>query len=545
MAEFITMYERLFITASKLQLHLEAPLLKERERFLSLKEKGGNTLDRLRVLACYLLFSVRSLGLKEGQESYVDIGSLIKISHEYRNRSKSRRLKENVIAIDYRFNDVVCNLFEWVCSINLINPMFLDTNSIFNRLIDDARTVCRLNNYAAPFYQERLGHLNDLEKKGMSYQTLREYAVYHLHIINHLDLNPLHDLRHHSIDELVSAARQYSRLQNGLIIKSRYMKFRSVTISWFGFIGLLASEKPEYAGHEIVEKYCEWLIDAKGLAIGTIEYTRLELKRFFGYMYEQNLMLRDLSVSNMDEYMETYRKAGYSRKTIAGKVSCVKMFLRHAFNKGLITKDLTLKLITPKIYTEENLPISPKKEDVCRIVDFYDETSVSGIRNKSIILLLAEYGMRRSEVANLKLEDIDWGKETITLNRAKGCRSQLLKLKPAVGNMLLKYLTESRKNNMNRRHLFLGLKAPYNPVSCRSIYYLVAQAFKMLDIRLEHIGPHALRKFFATILVNNGHSLKDVSELLGHKQLDTTRIYARVDFENLRKVADINWEGLL
>ncbi len=545
MAEFITMYKRLFITASKLKLHLDAPLLRERECFLSRKEQGGNTLDRLRVLASYLLFATRSLRLKDEQDVYIDIGSLIEISHAYRNRSKSRRLKEDVVTIDYRFNDVISNLFEWLSSINRINPLFLDPKAFFNRLMSDAKMGCRLIYYVAPFYKERLEHLNDLEKKGMSCRTLREYAVFHLHIIKHLNLNLLSDIKHYTVNELVFAARQYSRLQNGNTIRVRYMKFRAVSISWFSFLGFLKTEKNEYAESEIVDKYCEWLTNAKGLAISTIEQTYTELARFFGYIHKQNLMLRDLSVGYIDGYMETYQKKGYARKTICGRVSYLKMFLKYAFSQGYIQKDLSSDLISPKIYKDENLPISPNREDVCRMVDFYDQTSIKGIRNKAIILLLVEYGMRNSEVANLKLEDIDWEKETIRLKRAKGSRPQLLKLKPNVGNMLLKYLTESRRNDMNRHHLFLGLKAPYNPVTGKIIYYLVSHAFKRLDIKLEHIGPHALRKAYATILVNSGHSLKDVSNLLGHKLLDTTRIYAKVDFANLRKVADINWEGLL
>lgn len=545
MAEIITMYEKLYITASKLKLHLDAPLLKEREKFLSRKEKEGKTPDRIRVLAGYLLFAVQSLNLKNDRETYVNLIRVIEISHAYRKESKSFKLKENVVSTDYRFNDVICNLFEWMCSINLINPVFLDEKTIFNRLIGATKIVYRLRYYTAPFYKERLEHLNNLEKNGMSYRCLQEYAEYHLHIIRFLGLGLLSGLRCYTGNELVNAAREYDRLENGINNGRRYMKFRAVSISWFGFAGLLTTEKNEYAESEITDNYCEWLINAKGLAAGTIVQTRMELKRFFEYIHKQNLTLYDLSVNCLDGYIETYRKDGFTRRTIISRVSIVKMFLKHAFSRGLITTDLSLNLISPRIYADANLPASPKIEDIRRMVDFYDQTSVSGIRNKAIILLLVEYGMRSGEIANLKLKDVDWEKETINLNRVKGCRPRILKLKPNVGNMLLKYLTESRKNDMNKRHLFLGIKAPYNRITSRSVYHVVSHAFKTLGIRLEHIGPHAIRKAYATILVNAGHTFKDIADALGHKQLDTTRIYAKVDFANLRKVADINWEGLL
>lgn len=545
MAEITIMYEKLYITSSKLKLHLDASLLKEREHFLSQKEREGKTLSRLRVLASYLLFAVQSLELEDGQEIFVDLRRLITISHAYRKESKSYRLKENVIAADYRFNDVICNLFEWICSINLINPVFLDEKTIFNRLISTTKTFYKLNYYAAPFYEERLEHLNYLEKNRMADRSIQEYAEYHLHIIKFLNLNSLLDLRSYTVNEILNSAILYSQSQNGFRKRSRYMKFRTVSISWFGFAGLLTIEKPEFAESEIVNTYCEWLVNAKGLAAGTIVQTRLEMKRLFEYIHVHNLILYELSVTCLDGFIETYRKDSFTRRTIASKVSVVKMFLKYAFSRGLITKDLSMSLISPKIYADENLPTSPKIGDIRRIVDFYDQTSIVGIRNKAIILLLTEYGMRSSEVTNLKLKDIDWKKETIILNRVKGCRPQILKLKPVVGNILLKYLTESRKNDMNSRHLFLGVIAPYNHITSKSIYHLVSHAFKTLGIRLEHIGPHALRKAYATTLVNAGYTFKDVADSLGHKQLDTTRIYAKIDFANLSKVADINWEGLL
>ena len=98
---------------------------------------------------------------------------------------------------------------------------------------------------------------------------------------------------------------------------------------------------------------------------------------------------------------------------------------------------------------------------------------------------------------------------------------------------------------MGHRDLFLRVNAPYTPLTPQSIYHIVADVFKVLHIKLEHIGPHALRKAFATELVNSGASFKDVADMLGHRQLDTTRIYAKVDFVNLGKVSDMNWEGLL
>ena len=78
-----------------------------------------------------------------------------------------------------------------------------------------------------------------------------------------------------------------------------------------------------------------------------------------------------------------------------------------------------------------------------------------------------------------------------------------------------------------------------------SIYKIVHDELVKYDLNVKHLGPHTLRHSCATHLVNSGHSMKEVADLLGHQMLDTTRIYAKVDLVGLRKVADMRWEGLL
>lgn len=89
------------------------------------------------------------------------------------------------------------------------------------------------------------------------------------------------------------------------------------------------------------------------------------------------------------------------------------------------------------------------------------------------------------------------------------------------------------------------MDAPYRPVSTSAVYKIVSDSLRQQDIVLKHYGAHCLRHGSATLLVNSGFTMKEVSDYLGHQSLDTTRIYAKVDLLSLRKVADMNWEGLL
>ena len=89
------------------------------------------------------------------------------------------------------------------------------------------------------------------------------------------------------------------------------------------------------------------------------------------------------------------------------------------------------------------------------------------------------------------------------------------------------------------------LHAPYHKLSRYSIYNIVATAYKRLGIVVKHIGGHSLRHAFASHLINNGETMKSISDILGHRSMNSTKTYAKVDLIGLSTVADMEWEGLL
>ena len=118
-------------------------------------------------------------------------------------------------------------------------------------------------------------------------------------------------------------------------------------------------------------------------------------------------------------------------------------------------------------------------------------------------------------------------------------------MKKEVGDAIIRYIRTVRPNQAGSDYVFLCMRAPYRKLSPGSIYNFVSIEFKNRSVELEHYGPHTIRKAGATHMINNGVSLKNISAHLGHQQLDTTRIYAKVDLVNLRKVADMDWKGVL
>lgn len=538
------MYEKLYITESKLRVHLDAPLLKERIEFLRENADKGKSKDRLRMLASYLLYATQALHLQDGLNGIVTIEDVIKICKDYRMHHSNRCNKDCIASERNEFHDVLRVIFSWLVNMKLLELKFLDRYSIFCRI--SMVLQFRLRYLTAPFYEERKSHLEFLEKEGLSKVFICEYAEIQLHVVKQFNLNEGLINRKFTLDEIVDAAHSFGKLLGGASEKSRYRRFRSVCISWFSFMGIIEEKDKSYVGSNYVYQFCEWHLLSKGSSVGTIVQIRLELDRFFAYINTRGITLTSLTADYIDEYIKTYKHACFTRKTVSSRVSTLRTFFRHMYDTGFLRTDMSSYLISPRIYTCEVLPGSPNESDLNRIAHFYDKDEPSAIRDKAILLLLIEYGMRSGEVANLKLGDIDWEHDVIYLHREKGCqKQQVLTLKANVGNAILRYIKEVRCNTRGYREVFLKLKNPLKPMTTKSIYHVVCKAIKGLNIHLEHMGPHTLRHAFATIHVNKGHTFKDIADILGHKQLDTTRGYAKVNLSKLRQVSDINWEGIL
>jgi len=539
------MFEKLYLNESKTRKHLETPLLKEREEFLSPMERKGFCLRYLQMTSDYLLFAVRELNLKDGTKEVVSFESIQAAGQAWKKMKLSslRRINADE-SVDTKTKDFVCTTVKWLSGIGWIDPVYMDEKLIFNRL--NKRPAIRLKYLSAPCFEERLTCLNHLEANGMSFSSLREYAEYQLHIIEFFNMT---SLCRFSSNELVVAAKQWQHAKgNENCIKDarkRYTTFHAVTHGWFAYANMLVSNKPDIAELDKLETYYRWMLKEKGLSIETVRGRKLELERFAIYFTREGYTIKSLNANCLDGYIEKRHQDGCSRRTIATIVASLKDFLRFAYSQEFIKTDLSEMLKSPKLFALETLPVYPTWENVQRLVNYYDGNKPADIRNKAIMVMFAVYGIRCSELANLTIKDIDWKNDTIYLHRVKGGQPQTLPLLPVVGNALVRYITATRRNNLNREYLFLDLVAPYTKVKHSTLYQVVASAYKALDIKLLHMGPHSLRHACASHLINSGHSLEKVSVLLGHKQLDTTRIYAKVDMVNLRKVAEINWEGLI
>jgi len=159
-------------------------------------------------------------------------------------------------------------------------------------------------------------------------------------------------------------------------------------------------------------------------------------------------------------------------------------------------------------------------------------------------MLFAVYGVRAGEVSRLQLSDIEWQRETIVFTRSKLIGSHSFPLCQSVGEAIIRYMKEVRPRS-SRRELFLTMRAPFRPLTSNALWPVAARRLQKLGVSLRHRGPHSLRHACATRLINEGLSLKEVGDHLGHRDPETIRIYAKVDLIRLREVASFDLGGLL
>jgi len=172
----------------------------------------------------------------------------------------------------------------------------------------------------------------------------------------------------------------------------------------------------------------------------------------------------------------------------------------------------------------------------CRdLLQCVDRHFPSGQRDFAILRLMTDLGLRGSEIVELCLEDIDWRASTLVVRKNKQRRERVLPLPPLVAKAILSYLRTGRPSSSSRQ-LFLCHRLPVGqPMTTERLRGAVRRIMRRAG--LTGGGPHRLRHSFATRLHARGASLKEVADVLGHQDFDTTAIYARVNLSQLRKVA--------
>ena len=206
----------------------------------------------------------------------------------------------------------------------------------------------------------------------------------------------------------------------------------------------------------------------------------------------------------------------YSNKSRALAVSSLRFFFKRVVDRT----DIFVKLEVPK--KEKKLPIVLSVQEVKDLID-----SINFAKSKIIIKMLYSSGLRVSELVNLTPKDLDFRQNMGWVRKGKGNKDRMFKIAESINKELQRYINENPKN----KYLFSEDK----PMSPRNVQIIIKKAAKKANIN-KKVTPHTLRHSFATHLLENGENLLVIQQLLGHENLETTRIYTHISQDQIKNV---------
>jgi integrase len=248
-------------------------------------------------------------------------------------------------------------------------------------------------------------------------------------------------------------------------------------------------------------------------------------------------VLADVAAAQVTEAV-LERSAAVSVSTTQNYVASLRAFLRFCFLEGLVDSDLSEAALAITGRRRSSLPRGIAKQEAEALLSSCDRRTAIGRRDYALILTLLRLGLRRGEVAGLSLDDIDWrAGELIVVG--KGGRRDRLPLPTDVGEAIAGYLQRGRPR-IDRREIFLRARAPFEPIAAGTVASTVRRACRRAGV--AEVGAHRLRHTVACEMVAAQVPLPQIAQVLRHQSLQSTAIYARVDLEALRGLAQ-PWPG--
>jgi len=245
--------------------------------------------------------------------------------------------------------------------------------------------------------------------------------------------------------------------------------------------------------------------------------------------------LRRLQFNQIDGFLHQAARTN-SRVSMQQVVATVRNFLRWKHEEGTLSRPLHLQIDTPRVYRLERLPQTLPWTQVQALLGSIDRSDALGQRDFTLLYLAAAYGLRSSELVGLTLDDIDWRRRTLQVHQRKTRQAIQLPLTDEAATVLVRYLRKTRPTS-HHRHLFLRHQAPAGPMAPEMVGNVLERRVRLSGLKLPPISPHALRHSFAVHLLRQGVSMKSIGDTLGHREIESTLTYLRLDLEDLRMVA--------
>ena len=301
--------------------------------------------------------------------------------------------------------------------------------------------------------------------------------------------------------------------------------------------GAIASTASEPELDERLTDYSHWLATARGLPSAGIKRNLREVKRWYDSICGEGVTCSGEALRSILLDQDPSRSKGAIDRT----VSTLRSFVRFLIARGDCPPDRLAALSVGPKRAATQVPRYIDRASIEQIVAACDTSTPTGLRNRALLLLLARLGLRAGDLVAMQLNDIDWDQGTVRVS-GKSARAVQLPLPQDAGEAILAYIEQARPT-VASNHLFLSLKAPYQPFAGPSIIcWILGKAVERAGLTGIPTGSHVFRHSLATSMLREGSTLEAIGTVLRHSKPDTTAIYAKVDFAMLGEVAQL-WIG--
>ena len=300
----------------------------------------------------------------------------------------------------------------------------------------------------------------------------------------------------------------------------------------------------------LVLDFLAYLEFERGLSRNTLDAYRTDLLQFGRFLEERELSALDAQASDIADFLEALARGGElgagrgavsgaperppaSPATIHRKSACLRSFYRHLRRDGLLERDPTATLSTPR--RSRKLPQVLTRGEVEKLLSQPSGTEPAALRDRALLELMYACGLRASEAIGLELMDVDI-QEGVLRARGKGSKERVVPIGQAALRALRIYLERGRPGLVKggpEAHLFVNFRG--GQLTRQGLYKIVRRHALTAGLA-DRMSPHTLRHTFATHLLAGGCDLRAVQEMLGHADVATTQLYTHLSSERLKDV---------
>ena len=295
---------------------------------------------------------------------------------------------------------------------------------------------------------------------------------------------------------------------------------------------------PQTRNEQLVSRYEEHLTRVRGFAQSSVGNHVRTVSAFLNHVGVDaaSARLPGLAASDIESFVRRSGQ-GLARSSLQQLVAHLRGFLRFLVAVGEGPAGLADTIDTPRLYRHEQLPRCLPWSSVTALLASIDRGTPAGLRDHTMLLLIAAYGLRVSEVAALALDHLHWREGWLQVPQPKTRSALRLPLTDTVGSALDQYLREARPQQVSGRHLFLRTRAPVRPLTPNAVSMVFRRWAGKCPVAIPWRGAHCLRHSYAVHLLRSGVSVKTIGDLLGHRDAESTGVYLRLAIEDLREVA--------